>query len=121
MTTQGTNGILVNKVAIITGSGRETGIGAGIALTLARVGARVVINYVSDSTAERAAKVVENIEATAGKGSAIVVQADVASVEGAKKIVDETLSGFGVDHIDILGKWPGSTLISKSSMGGHVD
>lgn len=95
---------LSGKVAIITGSGKENGIGAGIAFTLASHGARVVINYVSEATGPRAAEVLAKIEVAAGKGSAIVVQADLASVEGAQKLVDETLKGFDVDHIDILGE-----------------
>ncbi|UKZ57312.1 hypothetical protein TrVGV298_011165 [Trichoderma virens] len=78
---------LANKVAIITGSGRENGIGAAIALTLAKAGARVVINYVSDSTAPRAETVRTEIEAAAGKNSVVVVQADVSTEEGCKKIV----------------------------------
>lgn len=94
---------LAGKVAIITGSGRENGIGAGIALTLAKAGARVVINYVSNSTASRAEVVREKIDAVAGKNSAIVVQADVSTAEGCKKIVGETLTRFGVNHIDIIG------------------
>ncbi|KAJ8103358.1 hypothetical protein POJ06DRAFT_247381 [Lipomyces tetrasporus] len=93
---------LSNKVAIITGSGKENGIGAAIALTLARSGARVTINYVSDSTALRAAKVLSTIESAVGKGRAIAVKADVSTAEGSKKIVEETLSGFGVDHINII-------------------
>lgn len=86
----------------MTGSGKETGIGAGIAETLARAGARVVVNYVSDSTAPRAAKVTETIEAAAGRSSVTVVQADVATVEGSQKLVDATLRDFEADHIDIL-------------------
>ncbi|UKZ83029.1 hypothetical protein TrVFT333_010830 [Trichoderma virens FT-333] len=93
---------LANKVAIITGSGRENGIGAAIALTLAKAGARVVINYVSDSTAPRAETVRTGIEAAAGKNSVVVVQADVSTEEGCKKIVGETLTKFGVNHIDII-------------------
>jgi NAD(P)-dependent dehydrogenase (short-subunit alcohol dehydrogenase family) len=95
--------LLKNKVAIITGSGKENGIGAAIALAFARAGARVVINHVSDATAPRAAQVAANIENVAGEGTAIVVQADVSTAEGAKKIVDGTLRKFGVDSIDILG------------------
>ncbi|KAM0249161.1 hypothetical protein ACHAQJ_009168 [Trichoderma viride] len=93
---------LANKVAIVTGSGKENGIGAAIALSLASSGARVVINYVSDATASRAEIVRSKIEAAAGKGSVIVVQADVTTQEGCKKIVGETLIKFGADHIDIL-------------------
>jgi NAD(P)-dependent dehydrogenase (short-subunit alcohol dehydrogenase family) len=48
---------LDGKVAIVTGSGRENGIGAAIANALARNGAAVTINYVSDSSAPRAAAV----------------------------------------------------------------
>ncbi|KAK7431166.1 hypothetical protein QQZ08_002206 [Neonectria magnoliae] len=93
---------LSNKVAIVTGSGRENGIGAAIALTLAKAGARVVINYVSDSSASRAAEVISTIESAVGKGKAALVKADVSVAEGSKKIVEETLGGFGVDHIDII-------------------
>lgn len=93
---------LTGKVAIITGSGRETGIGAGIALTLARNGAWVVINHISDESAPRAAKVAESIvQNTIGK--VIVVQADVSTPEGAKVLVEESLRQFKVDHVDILG------------------
>ncbi|UKZ80345.1 hypothetical protein TrVFT333_008103 [Trichoderma virens FT-333] len=93
---------LAGKTAIVTGSGKENGIGAAIALALARNGARVVINYVSEATTPRAAKVVESIEQVAGKGSVIVVQQDVTTPEGTKKLVDEAIKGFGVERIDIL-------------------
>lgn len=93
---------LAGKVAIVTGSGRETGIGAGIALALARNGARVTINHVSDTSTPRAANVAQMIRAQGGE--AIVVQADISTQEGTKKLVQETLAAFNVDHIDILGK-----------------
>jgi NAD(P)-dependent dehydrogenase (short-subunit alcohol dehydrogenase family) len=92
---------LGGKIAIVTGSGRENGIGAAIAKALARNGASVTINYVSPTTASCAEAFAASIKAQGGK--AIVVQADVTSPDGAKKLVDETLKGFGVDHIDILG------------------
>lgn len=95
---------LKDKVAIVTGSGKENGIGAGIASALADAGARVVINHVSAASAPRAAQVAASIEKASGKGAAIVVQADISSAEDVQKLVDETLSGFSVDHIDILGK-----------------
>lgn len=93
---------LEGKVAIITGSGRETGIGAATAVALARNGASVTINYVSPGTAPKAAKVKKNIEDAGGK--AVVVQADVTTPEGTAKLVKETLEGFKTDKIDILGK-----------------
>jgi NAD(P)-dependent dehydrogenase (short-subunit alcohol dehydrogenase family) len=92
---------LSSKIAIITGSGRENGIGAGIARALARNGAAVTIHYASPSIASRAAAVAKEITSKGGK--AIVVQADVTTEEGAEKLKNETLKGFGVDHIDILG------------------
>ncbi|KAH8811309.1 hypothetical protein F5884DRAFT_749700 [Xylogone sp. PMI_703] len=91
---------LEGKVAIITGSGRENGIGAGIALALARNGASVTINYISDSSKKRAYVVADKVRAVGGR--ATVVQSSVDTLEGAKFLVDETLKAFGVDHIDIL-------------------
>ena len=92
---------LQGKVAIITGSGKETGIGAGIAEALVRNGASVTINYVSDSTAPRAANVVKKITASGGKATA--VQADISSPDGATKLVNETLKAFNVNKVDIIG------------------
>lgn len=91
---------LNGKVAIITGSGKETGIGACIATTLARNGALVAINHISDTSASRAAGVAETIREQGGK--AIVVKADVSTAKGAETLVSQTLDSFGVDHIDIL-------------------
>jgi NAD(P)-dependent dehydrogenase (short-subunit alcohol dehydrogenase family) len=91
---------LAGKVAIVTGSGRENGIGAGIAFALARNGASVTINYVSDSSAPRAEVVAEKIRSEGGKATVIRAAVDQ---EGAKALVEGTLKAFGVDHIDILG------------------
>ncbi len=91
---------LARKVAIVTGSGRENGIGAAIALALGRNGASVAVNYVSDSSASRAAKVADNVQAAGGR--ATVVQANIETPEGAKKLISETLAAFGINKIDIL-------------------
>ncbi|KAL2752241.1 hypothetical protein ACRALDRAFT_1073095 [Sodiomyces alcalophilus JCM 7366] len=91
---------LQGKVAIVTGSGRENGIGAGIALALARNGASVVVNYMSQSTKDRAANVAETLRKAGGQ--AIVVQSAVDTLEGARHLVKQTLEGFQTDHIDIL-------------------
>ena len=91
---------LAGKVAIVTGSGRENGIGAGIASTLARHGAWVVINHVSEATAPRAAAVAQGIVDRGGK--AVVVQADVSTQDGAKGLVQQSLDKFHVNHVDIL-------------------
>ncbi|KAF4970406.1 hypothetical protein FZEAL_10046 [Fusarium zealandicum] len=91
---------LAGKVAIVTGSGRENGIGAGIAIALGRNGAAVTINYISDSVTERANALAEKIKASGGR--ATVVQTNVETPEGARFLVQETLKAFGTDHIDIL-------------------
>ncbi|GAB1319311.1 Versicolorin reductase [Madurella fahalii] len=91
---------LAGKTAIVTGSGRENGIGAAIARALGRNGARVAINYVSESSAPRAAKVAASIESLGAEVT--VVQADVSTPEGAAKLVKETLEKFHTDKIDIL-------------------
>ncbi|KAJ5223882.1 hypothetical protein N7468_008424 [Penicillium chermesinum] len=91
---------LAGKVAIVTGSGRESGIGAAIAFIFARNGARVTINHVSDASAPRATNVAKVIQAQGG--AATVIQADISTQEGAAKLVQGTLAAFGVDHVDIL-------------------
>ncbi|SCO87822.1 related to 3-oxoacyl-[acyl-carrier-protein] reductase [Fusarium oxysporum] len=91
---------LDGKIAIVTGSGRENGIGAAIAITLARNGAAVTIHYVSDSVTKRAHAVAQGIRADGGK--AAVVQTSIETPEGSQYLVNETLRAFNTDHIDIL-------------------
>jgi NAD(P)-dependent dehydrogenase (short-subunit alcohol dehydrogenase family) len=91
---------LAGKVAIVTGSGRENGIGAAIAFALARNGASVTINYVSDSSAPRAKIVAEKIRSYGGR---VTIIRAAGGQEGAKALVDGTLKAFETDHIDILG------------------
>ncbi|KAF4968106.1 hypothetical protein FSARC_4467 [Fusarium sarcochroum] len=91
---------LAGKIAIVTGSGRENGIGAGIAVALARNGAAVTIHHVSDSVTERAHAVAKGIIADGGK--AVVIQTSIETPEGAQYLVDETLRAFSTEHIDIL-------------------
>lgn len=93
---------LEGKVAIITGSGRENGIGAAIARVLARNGASVVINHVSDASKARAMDVAAEIVKAGGK--AAVVQGTIETIAGARDIVDKTLAAFGAQDIDILGE-----------------
>lgn len=98
----GDNLSLAGKVAIITGSGRENGIGSAIALALARNGASVTLNYVSKSSGPRAATVAKMIQEVGSK--ATIIQANVDTPEGAAKLVQGTLNAFATDHIDILGE-----------------
>jgi glucose 1-dehydrogenase len=65
---------LKNQVAIITGA--SSGIGAGVALAMAKEGATVVINYPNENSREMAQKVMDDITAAGGK--AVLQAADVS-------------------------------------------
>ena len=83
------------KIAVVTGSSRS--IGAAIAKRLAQDGASVVINYASN---EAAAKQVADEINTIRSGAAVIIKADVSSVEACRNLVNETVKAFG--KIDIL-------------------
>ncbi|MDI6733611.1 MAG: 3-oxoacyl-ACP reductase family protein [Planctomycetota bacterium] len=85
---------LANKGAIVTGG--SVGIGAAIALDLARNGANVAINY--RKHVDEANKIVEEIKKMGRKGLAI--QADVTLYADAEKMVQSALKEFG--RLDIL-------------------
>lgn len=85
---------LEGKNAIVTGG--SLGIGTAIALTLAKAGANVAINY--RKHADEAKAVVAEMEKMGRKGLAI--QADVSSFEDAQKMVDSVVEEFG--GVDIL-------------------
>jgi len=93
---------LAGKTALVTGSGRENGIGAAIARGFARNGASVAIHYVSESSKARAEKVAADITKEFGTKST-VVQGSVDSYSTANRIVQQSLKGLGVNNIDILG------------------
>ncbi|PAE43624.1 3-oxoacyl-ACP reductase [Neobacillus sp. YX16] len=85
---------LTGKVAIVTGGSR--GIGAAIALELAKNGAKVVINY--NIRKELADKVVAEINEFGG--DAYAVQADVSESNESAYLVQETIKHYG--KLDIL-------------------
>lgn len=87
-------GKLDGKVALITGASR--GIGRGIALELAREGARIVVNYRRD--ADAAARTVRDIEQLGS--SAIAVQADVSDWPAVQAMAEKALGHFG--QLDIV-------------------
>lgn len=82
------------RVALVTGAGR--GLGAGVALALGRAGARVVVNYKTESrTAETVARTIQR-----EGGEALAVRADVADWNEAGALVERTLQAFG--SVDVL-------------------
>jgi 3-oxoacyl-[acyl-carrier protein] reductase len=85
---------LEGKNAIVTGG--SLGIGSAIALTLAREGCNVAINYRRHDT--EAKEVVGNIEEMGRKGLAI--KADVSSYDDAQNMVQTVVSEFG--RLDIM-------------------
>ena len=85
---------LAGKVAIVTGSSR--GIGRAIAVTMARAGADIALNYRT-----RAADAADAESEIAGLGRrCIAVQADVSRSSGVEGLMDAVRTQLG--HIDIL-------------------
>ena len=96
---------LNGKVALVTGAGGKNGIGRAIATRLAKEGADVAVNditehpYAADqSDWQGLPDVVREIEAIGQR--AISVVADVADAAQVKEMVDQTVAHFG--KIDIL-------------------
>jgi 3-oxoacyl-[acyl-carrier protein] reductase len=85
--------LLKDKVAIVTGSGR--GIGKGIALRLAREGAKVVVNGRDPQTVAATAA-----EIRAAGGTALEVPGDMSVEAEVERLFHRTLAEFGT--LDIL-------------------
>ncbi|HMN84804.1 MAG TPA: glucose 1-dehydrogenase [Bauldia sp.] len=85
---------LQNKVAIVTGG--DSGIGRSIVLELARLGAKVVIDYASHADAAAAVAA----EVTALGSAAVTVQADVSQPADLQRLVDTAVRKFG--RLDIM-------------------
>ncbi|TGJ85583.1 hypothetical protein E0Z10_g3218 [Xylaria hypoxylon] len=92
---------LAGKVALVTGSGRRNGLGAGIAKAFARNGASVAIHYVSEKSRAGAEKLAADIANEYGSKTT-VVQGLVGNPDTARSIVEQTLKGLETDHVDIL-------------------
>jgi 3-oxoacyl-[acyl-carrier protein] reductase len=86
------------RVALVTGAS-GSGLGRSIALTLAREGARVVVNY--RATQGRADAVVEHIRAKGG--SACAVRADVFEADDCRRLVEKAIAEFGAIDICVVG------------------
>jgi len=86
--------LLVGQKALVTGA--NSGIGRAVAIGLARAGADVIVNYVTNEPA--AQQVVEAIEAEGAKGLAI--EADVSKEAEVQGMFQKALAAFNT--IDIL-------------------
>ena len=101
---------LKDRVALVTGGSR--GIGRAAVECFAKLGANVVVNYVSDqSAADSAVR-----EAEAEGVGALAVQADVAKTGDAKRLVNATIDKFA--RLDFLvcnaGIWEGGPIDEMS-------
>jgi 3-oxoacyl-[acyl-carrier protein] reductase len=85
---------LHDKVALVTGSAR--GIGRGIALRYASLGARIVVNY---ANSEKAALATVN-EIRAMGTEAVAVQADVSDLDALENLFRASVEAFGT--LDIV-------------------
>jgi len=101
---------LKDKVSLVTGSSR--GIGKATALTFAKEGSDIVVNYVAKK--DEANKVVSEIRRLGRK--AIALQADVSNEEAVNSMVKQSIEKFG--KIDILVNSAGIGWKSESILEG---
>ncbi|HZI86017.1 MAG TPA: 3-oxoacyl-ACP reductase family protein [Pyrinomonadaceae bacterium] len=97
---------LRDRVAIVTGGSR--GIGRAVVERLAEQGVHTVINYVRDISAAT-----EAVASARSRGvEAMAIKADVARLDDAKRLIDETVQRF--QRIDFLicsaGIWEGGAV-----------
>ena len=86
--------MLEGKIALVTGASR--GIGREIALTLAKNGAFVIVNY--NGSAQRAEEVVKAIREAGGDG--VAMQCNVSDFSESEKLVKNVIAQYG--RVDIL-------------------
>lgn len=98
---------LTDKVAIVTGGGRD--IGKMTSLKLASLGAKVVINYYGAK--EEAEKTQAEIAATGGE--AILVQGDMTKQADVDNLVQKTIKAYG-EKINILVNVAGGLVARKT-------
>lgn len=76
------------------------GIGAGIAILLAKRGANVVVNYVSEGSKKRAQEVADEITKIGTK--AVLCQASVSNLDEIPRLVNAALGISETGKIEIL-------------------
>ena len=94
-------GLCAGRICVVTGAGR--GIGRQHALTLAREGARVIVNDLGadtdgpGSSTTPAEAVVEEIQAVGGEAAANAD--DISTWEGAQRVVNQAVETYGDLHV----------------------
>jgi len=106
------------KSAIVTGAAGK-GMGRSVALTLAREGANVVVNY--RKSTDSAAAIAKHIESRGGR--ALAFQADVTEQDQCQALVDAATETFGRVDICIIGPGGGwhPEPIEKLNSGAALD
>jgi glucose 1-dehydrogenase len=90
------NDKLKDQVAVITGA--SSGIGAGVAKSMAAAGAKVVVNYPVEAAREMAQQVANDVNSMGGV--AITYKTDVSKEEEVKQMFADVIDRFGT--VDIL-------------------
>jgi len=85
--------VLAGQPALVTGA--NSGIGRAVALSLARAGADVVVNYVADP--EAAEEVATQIRGLGRR--AVTVRADVSKEEEVEAMFARAIQAFGTLHV----------------------
>lgn len=105
-------GKLEGKVAIITGAGQ--GVGRGIALAMAKEGARCVIAEFNDESGEQVAQEIESLGS-----KALFVHCDVTDRESVDAAVERTIEVFG--QLDVLVNNAQRAPLTPTSVMDHTD
>ncbi|CAM2934514.1 sugar dehydrogenase [Chryseobacterium flavum] len=87
---------LHNQVAVVTGA--SSGIGSGIAKSLASAGATVIVNHSSERSIEEAKAVLKEITDAGGQG--MIYQCDVSKEDQVISMFSEVIAEWGT--VDIL-------------------
>lgn len=87
---------LHNQVAVVTGA--SSGIGTGVAKSLASAGATIIVNHSSERSTDEAKAVLKDITDAGGNG--ITYQCDVSKEDQVVKMFQDVVSQFGT--VDIL-------------------
>ncbi len=112
---------LAGKTAVITGS--NSGIGLGIARTLAEAGASVVLNSFTDNPEDHA--LADEITSSTGN-KARYIQADMSKADQCRALIEEAgtcdilINNAGIQHVSPIpefpeGKWDAIIAINLSS------